>query len=868
MRAGENGRHAGAAGSAGACLRAARGRLLGGACVLALASVPAIAQEVQVRQGADARIAQAAEGEPRAFDIPAGDLQSALLAFSQAVDLQLLYPAELTAGLQTRGVRGTHTPEQALRRLLAGTGLRYRFTDAGTVTLAQAGTQGEGDPLRLGPITVEGAGPEDPTGPVAGYKANRSQTGTRIDAPIDEQPLPLQVLPREVIEDSGADRVEDAVEFSAGAAQGNTLGGVQETFLLRGFEAAVADNGSVSGTGVFKPRRRRDTANVERIEVLRGPAAALYGQGPPGGVINVITKKPMDTFSLTSNTKASSLVRVRNELDLNVPLSETWDTGARLVVAVEGENSFRFRDAFGDAFPENRQLVAPSLAFSPDGRTDVLIRGQYLRSSNVFDRGVPLDDDGSFAADIDDFFGDPGVDNVLSEDFIVDVEITRELTDEWTLTAFGAANVNTFEGFSLEPEFVAPFDVPQPIAGLIGLAEPVVAGETLFRQLEFRDQDVERYNGRLDLNGTVETGPLTHDLLVSFDYQRTDSDNLVSQSGTFSDATTISEPATPTDLTPADLTVIADQENTIDSYGIILFDQASIADRVHVLGGGRLDILEQETREALDGSVTEVDETEFSPRVGAVAEPFADLPASLFFSWGQSFEANDVLAAGGGLIPPQTGRVFEGGLRYGFNQDKLALTLTVFDIELENVPLPVMGGTFFAPSTQESRGVELSLQGEVTPALSVVLNYAYTDAEVTEVGPGGSTATVGERPQGVPEHNVSALAKYRFHGGRFKGLELTGALRFNSERVNFPTTIVANPLAAAGVGGPTVRFDAIELESFVRLDLGFTYEVTDKISVSGGVRNLLNQEIGQPSTLNLARPEPPIVGFARLGVRF
>lgn len=718
----------------------------------------------------------------------------------------------------------------------------------------EAGAAGEG-PTVLAPITVEGAEPEDPRGPVEGYLAERSTTGVRIDAPIEEQPLSLQVIPREVIEDTNATRLSDALGLAAGFASANSLGGLQDEFLLRGFEARVATDGAAE-SNVVEPTRRRDTANLERIEVLRGPASALYGQGQPGGVVNLVTKKPFDAFAVEAETFGSTLYEIRQELDVNVPFGGAWGAAGRLVAAVEGSNSFRFQDATDDRFAENRQFVAPSVAFRPTERTDVLIRGEYLRSSDIFDRGIPLTPGGSFATDIDDFFGDADVGNVVAEDLIGSAALTHRFTDDLSVRLFGSVDRNTIEGFSLEPELVAPFDIP-PLG--------VVAGDTIFRQLEFRDFETINYTAQADLNYRLETGPVTQDFLFSVEYTRLDDERRVEQSGTFVnfDVVSASAPGTPTSLTPDDLTPVSEFRTDVESVGLVAFDKISLYDRVHLLGGGRVDFVDQSGGNLLaSDELDEADVTEFSPRAGIVVEPLEDVPASVFFSYGESFQVNTELAIGGGVLDPQEGRVFEGGVRYGFNDDRLRLTVTAFDIEQENQPF-TFDGTFFTTSSSESRGVEVTLEGAVTPELSIFASYTFTDAELTEVGAGLSDVAIGESPQGVPTHAAGLLAKYRFGEGRFAGLSLTGAVRFVGERVNFPSLVTPNPL-----GGPPVTIPAIMLDPYVRVDIGAAYEVSDRLRVGAGIQNLLNQEIATPSTINLAIPEAPITGFVRLDVRF
>ncbi|WP_421708626.1 TonB-dependent siderophore receptor [Algihabitans sp.] len=783
------------------------------------------------------------------------------MAFGQQSGIQVTVDGTLARDLSSPAVRGTMTGQQALTRLLAGSGLTYVIADDATVAIERSERPGGDDTFLLDPLVVEGALREDPRGPVEGYRATRSVTGTRLDVPLDEQPLPIQVLPREVIEDLNATRLEDVVRLSTGGAIVNTFGGTNQEFLVRGFESRVLRDGAPQA---FQGFEQTDTANVERVEVLRGPASALYGQGTPGGVVNVVTKRPTDASSAEFASEASSFRRLRQEADINVPLADRWNLNARLVGAAEWADSFRFRDDFDEAFPEDRQLLAPSLSFSPTPTTDVVISGEALWSSDVFDTGVPVLDDARLGADIDDFFGDEDVGTLDSRTLSGRAEVTQQITDGLSLRLFGSAIRNDVEGLSLDALILAQTDLDAAAAqALLGLPQAVIADETIFRALRQRDFTSESYTIQSDLNGSFTTGPLDHDVLVSVEYQGLSRDFVFRATNLFANPDLVSrfDPGAPTVLTRDDLQLTADTTIEVESYGLMLYNQVSAFDRIHLLLGGRTDFLDQRFKNRRTSSVQDIQETEFSPRVGVVVEPFADVPFSVFASYGESFEPTTNLGADGSAFAPQTGRVIEGGLRYGFNDDRLAATLTVFDIELENVPFGT-DSFFFVPATQESRGVELELQGAVTDNLSIVASYVYTDAELTEVGAGGSQLAVGDAPQGVPEHSVNLLARYSFDRGALDGLSLTGSLQYASRRINSsPTELRAGSL-------PPVLFDRTELASFVRVDIGAAYALTENVRIEAGVQNLFDQEIANARGSSFAVPEPPLTAFGSLRIRF
>ena len=208
------------------------------------------------------------------FDIPAGDLQSALLAFSQTVDLQLLYSADVTAGLQTQGVQGRFTAQQALDRLLSGTGLAYRLTNANTVTLVQVAPQDSGGPVQLGPVTV---------------------TGARFATPISELPASNTVLDQEDLDAQPAFQ-RDAVGGLANVVPGfNFTSPLGSTATLRGRDVSFRIN-NIEINQRFRPTGNAvfdlPSAAFGGVEVVRG-ADATFGFGASGGAVNFRTPEPI-----------------------------------------------------------------------------------------------------------------------------------------------------------------------------------------------------------------------------------------------------------------------------------------------------------------------------------------------------------------------------------------------------------------------------------------------------------------------------------------------------------------------------------------------------------------------------------------------
>ena len=258
-------------------LRSRASPLLPAAAALVLAA-PSAADDDGAALGLETGaylMAQVDASQPRSFTIPAGDLQSALLAFSQQADLQLIYPADLTAGLRAEALEGAYAPEAALRRLLAGTGLLYRVDDGGTVTLFRAVAREQQGPKRLGPVTV---------------------TATRAPRPLSAIPGAVTVVDEEEVDKQRATTrdIQRILQQSVPGFLGPTGTRQSGTLSLRGRPALVLQNGVPQNQQLRNAGfdfNNIDPRQIERIEVVRG-ANATYGFGGTGGIINLITRRP------------------------------------------------------------------------------------------------------------------------------------------------------------------------------------------------------------------------------------------------------------------------------------------------------------------------------------------------------------------------------------------------------------------------------------------------------------------------------------------------------------------------------------------------------------------------------------------------
>ncbi len=327
------------------------------------------------------------------YEIPAGPVAAALTRLADKSGAIMVYDSHLTRNKTTAGLKGRHTLTEALGALLAGTGLAYQLSPDGkavSIVLAQndAGTQSDAGAIPLPTVDVAGSGgagggagaggandggPGGPHDPAAYSKPN-AVTATKTDTPIMQTPVSVQVVPQQVLQDQQVVLIEQALQNVSGVYTiGNS--GLQNVFTIRGFLAneyyldGVRVN-TVSGTP------QRDLADIQQIEVLKGPASILYGRLEPGGLINLVTKQPQRTPSYDVQQQIGSFGFYRTTMDVTGPVTPDGALLYRFDGAYENAGSFI------DLVHNDRVFVAPRLHWAPTQETQANFYLEYAHSSD------------------------------------------------------------------------------------------------------------------------------------------------------------------------------------------------------------------------------------------------------------------------------------------------------------------------------------------------------------------------------------------------------------------------------------------------------------------------------------------------------
>jgi len=593
------------------------------------------------------------------------------------------------------------------------------------------------------------------------YLVPNATTGTRTETPLSDVPQSIQVIPRQVLEDQQAIRLDEALRNVSGVTFGGTDLGRGLEFNIRGFDGIpVLRNGFRQfGAGGIIP----EISNLEQVEVLKGPAAILYGEVEPGGVINLVTEQPKSEPFYEIQAQLGNRDLVRPSIDLSGPLTSDRRLLYRLNALYLSGGEFQDVDTETERF-----FISPVLAWKISDRTDLTIELEYLNEDRPPTFGIPAFDNGILDIPFDRITNEP--DDIAEEEYFnIGYDLEHRFSDSWKLrNGFRYTKQDAL----LEVAFPFSFDEDTGTVTRFWAAQP---------------QDAESYSLQTNLVGEFATGSIEHTLLFGVDLNRSD-DNF--NSFTRLDTSTplelnIFDPQYEAFPRPDfdDLPLFQDQETETERLGVFLQDQISFSEDLILLAGLRYDTVEQTiitnpTDSDPTSSETTQNDDAWTPRIGLVYKP---IPAiSLYASYSRSFTPNTGTTVDDDPLEPEEGEGFEVGVKAELLEGRLSATLAYFDITKQNVASEDPDDPFFFVATgeQQSQGIELDVVGEILPGWNLIASYAYIDAEVTE----DNVIEVGNRLPNAPKHSASLWTTYEIQKGNLQGLGLGIGFNFVDDR--------------------------------------------------------------------------------------
>ena len=588
-----------------------------------------------------------------------------------------------------------------------------------------------------------------------GYNPSSASTATGIDTPLRDVPFSVQVIPRAVLEDRNVTELSDALETAGSVVEAGGRGSsvFGPGFLLRGFP--VDDGVFRDGISTFSlsPLSAND---IEQVEILRGPASVLFGQGEPGGIINLVSKRPLSEPFYSVSGTVGNFDTYRGAVDLSGPFNPGEDDiRYRLNLSYENEGSFR------DLVSSERVLISPIVTIDISEETSVDLYGQYAYDRETIDEGIPFTSE-----------GEP-----------IDVPRSRFLGEE-----FGEFTQEQFSlGYRLEHEVNEGFSLRHALQYLqysprrfVPFADSFDEETGELERLEyFAGGRYQRFFTNAEAITTFETGSIAHQLLFGAEYRNDfetpefQFDNLYTPINVFNPVYS----REPFEIAPSFF-----RDDNISTVSLYLQDQIEIFPELKLLAGIRYDSVDQfrtvrdigEEREEFD-----LNDDAFTPRFGIVYQPVdpVSLYASYTTSFNPAFGANR--NADDSVFEPETGRQFEVGTKIDLS-DQLSLNLAAFDIRRQNVETEDPFIPLFTVQTGEvaSRGIELNLGGEILPGWNMTAAYTYLDAFVSE----DNTDIVGNQLANVPDNQFSLFTTNDIQDGNLEGLGAGLGLFYVSDR--------------------------------------------------------------------------------------
>lgn len=795
-------------------------------------------------------------GSKQRFDIPAGDLESALIEFSRHTGIQSLYPSDVVAGRRTQGLQGDYTAEEALQGILAGTGLQAIFSNPRAVTLQLADKQGAISPQDLSEDQLEKQKPvkvpevvvkdvrERPTWttPVDGYKADHASTVTRSTLSIDETPTSIGVVTRDIIRDTFSRTQSDAFEAVSGMSRSNTRLGRAEGINIRGFEVCSFTGGfngmKVNGLPtdcVFAP----DWGIVERYEVVKGPTSIVGGAANPGGVVNRITKTPQRHNFTTTEFQAGSYGLLRGMIDANGVLPINDNIRGRLVFAVEDGGNFV------DNSPVRQYTVAPSVEFNLfKGAGKLLVLGTYQKFDGASYPGWPLTSDGNMlnvprtrnfggGAAVGAHTNFTGYNGELHYDhqFIHGIKLSAK-------GKYSQSNLTDNVVYSYTPGGILPSGDSYLNNGLRQNRFDTYAGEL------FLSKDFSLFGQRQEILVGADHRNMTQKFLIGYTYLPEGGTPILDN--VFNPLNGI--PAAPDSFLASIATT--SRRSTLKQTGVFAQTVIRPFDRLTLVLAGRHDEADSTNRESSTSAQSGRTDSRWTGRAGATLKVTDWM--NVYGGVQQSFAPQPLfITRNNEMLNPETGINYEIGAKLHMLDERLRITTALFRTYRRNVATPDPTDFRFSIAVGEQRhqGAELDVNGQPIPGLNLNAAFTYLDAVITEDSTPGF---VGSYPTRVPRNYVGRVfATYQLQSGPLKGLGFGGGVYYQGKY-------------------ELLTPNAISTDAYQRVDAVLFYRGNERYDVTVNVRNLLNATyIESPGNLNAYNSfGAPITAIASLRVFF
>ncbi|MET0266783.1 MAG: TonB-dependent siderophore receptor [Duganella sp.] len=558
------------------------------------------------------------------------------------------------------------------------------------------------------------------------YVASRSGGASKTDMELRDVPQTVNVIPAAVIRDLHATSLQDVLKTVPGVGL-STGDGQRDQVFIRGF-TAIGDqfvDGFRDDALYF-----RDLSNIERLEVVKGPAAVLYGRGSSGGLVNRVSKKPGVDISEISMSLSDHSGR-RGQLDVG----RNGDSVAwRLTGAREKADSFRAQQFL------DRTALAPSLALRLSADTKLLLQADYLEDRRLTDFGIPSLNGRPVEVEPSRYFGAA---NARQADY----SQSRVASASATLTHRFSPTLSLRNGLRYYD-----YDLDRNNTNINGNVNEVARTMSLAHAKLRRSE--HGWSNQTELTQKLATGGVQHELLYGVELGQQGKDAFVNAAQVVATNVSILNPVLPV-VDPARLGARTDTFGTYTTSAAYLQDALTFSEQWKALVGVRYDAFKQESRIANAAGVTsanlERSDNNWSPRAGLVWQP--DAVQSYYASWSRSFQPsgeNFALAANNADLAPEITKNMEIGGKYDLWGGRANATVSLYRLERDNIKVTDPLTNRIVPiGKQRSDGLETTFNADLGSSWKVLAGYAYTDATIIE-------SVAVDRSVNLPGQNVAA----------------------------------------------------------------------------------------------------------------
>ncbi|MBA5980801.1 TonB-dependent siderophore receptor [Pseudomonas sp. MD195_PC81_125] len=695
----------------------------------------------------------------RAYNLPAAPLSTTLNQIASQGGLALSLNPSLAAGKTSSPVNGQYDAAGALRVALQGTGLQLEQSSTGTYSLVAVpeGTLALPETAVIGVENLETA-----WGPVEGYTATRTAAGTKTDTALVEAPRSISVATRQQMDDRSVHSLDDAVRYMPGITASSYGSDTRADWLrVRGFEPTQFLDGLPLPKGVYA-NPKQETWNLDRLALLRGPASSVYGQTPPGGLLDMVSRRPSSDASSDASSEIQLQYGSDNHRQINFASTGKIDDAGQFLYGISGV--VRDSDTQIDHIENKRYNIAPSLTWNIDDDTRFTLLSQFTRDdTGITSQFLPVQ-----GTKIDMPFGsvshhknlgDPDWEYYDRTYYALGYAFEHRLNDVWQFKqnlrytksdlSFQALTVGSYPYTLVDDQ------------GNVGRTSTSV------------DEDISQFAVDNNFQADFATGDIRHTVLLGLDHQRSNTNYL----SIYGDGlkTNVLKPIYGQPIVRPDRsTAYYDYDQKTYQTGLYVQDQMAL-DQWRLTLGGREDWVHTGTKffNKADATNTQRDKN-FSGNA-ALSYVF-DSGFVPYISYAESFQpTTGADASSTGSLKPTEGKQWEMGVKYQPPGSKTLLTAAVYDLTQKNVAVTTtVGNTPITSQTGEVKvkGLELEATSDVTDNLKVIAAYTLAKSEVQK----GDYK--GNRLQLMPNQQASLWTDYTWHNGVLDGFGIGGGVRY------------------------------------------------------------------------------------------